>query len=178
MTSFTCINDISIENKRALLRADFNISLNESSHAIANDERIRGALPTIKALLKGNNTIVICSHLGQPKGYDDLLGLDNVAIRLQRYLPETDVTFYDYDPLKDAAANLADWKRAIQSLPLGSVAVIDNLRYFPGEKLNDPQFAKALSEFTDIYVSDAFGVAHCIFIHTLLSTFCSLPNCL
>lgn len=145
---------------RILLRADFNISLDETSHRIANDERVRQVIPTIKALLASGNTITICSHLGQPAGYDGGLGLDNVAIRLQRYLPDVEVTYYDYDATKSEDDNLTEWLAASRALPPGSVALLDNLRYFAGEKKGDIEFAKKLAAFGEIYVNDAFGVSH------------------
>lgn len=157
--SITYIDTVDLKNKTILLRVDFNVSLNETSHAIANDERVHGALPTIKHLLAGGNKLVLCSHLGQPKGYDDSVGLDNVAIRLQKFL-DVDVTFYDYDPTHTADENLSMWSAAIKALPSPAVALIDNLRYFPGEKSNDPAFAKSLAGLAEVYVGDAFGVAH------------------
>lgn len=157
--SITYIDTVDLKNKTILLRVDFNVSLNETSHAIANDERVRSALPTIKHLLASGNKLVLCSHLGQPKGYDESVGLDNVAIRLQKFL-DVDVTFYDYDPTHTADENLGTWSAAIKALPFPTVALIDNLRYFPGEKSNDPAFARSLSGLADVYVGDAFGVAH------------------
>ncbi|MEI6327087.1 MAG: phosphoglycerate kinase [Candidatus Roizmanbacteria bacterium] len=151
------VDEVDLHNKRILMRADFNVSLNEN-HSIANDERIRQAIPTIKHLLSGGNKLILCSHLGQPKGYEAASSLTNIAVRLQKFI-DMPVTFYGYDQNKSSSENIDVWSKDIATLD-GSIALIDNLRFFSGEKENDQDFSKKLASMADVYVGDAFGVAH------------------
>ncbi len=140
------IDEVEIETKKILMRVDFNVSLNPD-HSIANDERIRQTIPTIKHLLQGDNTIIIMSHLGQPKGYDESVSLANVAHRLEELIKEH-VAFVPF------ATGL--------TIPPTSarIIVLDNIRFHKGEKGNDPAFAASLAALADVYVNDAFGVCH------------------
>jgi len=155
--SIQYIDEVPLQNKRILMRVDFNVSLNEN-HSIANDERIRQAIPTIKHLLTSGNKLILCSHLGQPKGYEVSASLMNIAVRLQKFI-DMPVTFYGFDQSKSSDENIEIWSKNIATLE-GSIALIDNLRFFPGEKENSADFAKKLASMADVYVGDAFGVAH------------------
>lgn len=153
----TFIDEVEVKNQTVILRVDFNVSLNDN-HSLANDERIRQAIPTIKHLLAKQNKLVICSHLGQPKGYDETYSMENVAVRLQKCV-DVPVTFYGFDGTRSPEENLARWTTEIATLS-DSIAVIDNLRFFPGEKTNDATYAAALARLGTVYVNDAFGVSH------------------
>ncbi|MBI2034563.1 MAG: phosphoglycerate kinase [Candidatus Levybacteria bacterium] len=144
------IDDVVIANKKVLLRVDFNVSL-LSNRKIADDQRIRQSLSTIKFLLQKKNRLILVSHFGQPKKRDTSLSLRPVAKRLQEYLPETKVIlvsdFYsEPDVLKNQTEN--------------EILLLENIRFYEGEKKNDPVFAKQLALLADIYVNDAFGVSH------------------
>lgn len=145
------IDEVKIINKKVFLRVDFNVSLNKD-HSVSNDERIRQALPTLRMLLDGNNTLIIATHLGQPKGYDPLLTTQNVASRLEELIGEH-VEFVPFDKTFDTSV----YPHIAKSR---SIFLIDNIRFHTGEKDNDPKFAKSLASLADIYVNDAFGVSH------------------
>jgi phosphoglycerate kinase len=134
-----------------LLRADFNVPLRDGK--IDDDLRITAALPTINWLRERGARIVCCSHLGRPKGKTDpKYSLAPVAARLTELL-ETTVALSP-TVVGDASTELAD------SLDAGGVAMIENLRFEPGEEANDPAFATNLADLGDVYVDDAFGAAH------------------
>lgn len=136
---------------RVLLRADFNVPLHDG--VIEDDLRITAALPTIEWLRARGCPIVVCSHLGRPKGRPDpRYSLAPVARRLSELLGrEVD--------LSPEVAGFESVRRA-QSLGPGEVLMVENLRFDPGEEANDPAFATNLSELGDAYVDDAFGAAH------------------
>ncbi len=139
------IDEVDIKNKRVLLRVDFNVSLNPD-HTIANDERIRQALPTIKFLLEKNNQLIILSHLGRPKGVDPNLSLRPVVERLKSFLTDVNIGLYS----------------TIEELKKGEepIKFLENIRFFPQEKNYSTLFAKELASLADVYVNDAFGVCH------------------
>lgn len=139
------IDEVDIKNKRVLLRVDFNVSLNPD-HTIANDERIRQALPTIKFLLEKNNQLIILSHLGRPKGVDPNLSLKPVVERLKTFLTDVKIGLY----------------QTIEELKKGEerIKFLENIRFFPQEKNYSTLFAKELASLADVYVNDAFGVCH------------------
>ncbi|MFO0703642.1 MAG: phosphoglycerate kinase [Patescibacteria group bacterium] len=145
------IDEVEIKNKKIFLRVDFNVSLNKD-HTISNDERIRQALPTIKHLLANQNTLIIATHLGQPKGYDPEYKTDKVAVRLEELLG-THVNFVPFDKTFDKSIY------PVHATP-STIFLLDNIRFHEGEKKNDPAFAKSLSELAEVYVNDAFGVCH------------------
>lgn len=145
------IDEVDITGKKILLRVDFNVSLNPD-HTIANDERIRQALPTIKMLYERQNSLLIVSHLGQPKSYDQQLTTELVAKRLGELLSQP-VQFVPYDKTFD--------RNYYSQFATGhSLFMLDNVRFHVGEQKNDPAFAKDLASLADIYVNDAFGVCH------------------
>ncbi len=145
------IDDIVIENKRILLRVDFNVSLNPD-HTIANDERIRQALPTIKLLSDAGNTLYVISHLGQPKAYDPKLSTELVAKRLAELLGKP-VQFVPFDKTFD----MNYYSQFSIGHPL---FMLDNIRFHEGEQKSDMAFAQKLASLAEVFVNDAFGVCH------------------
>jgi len=145
------IEDISVSGKKVLVRCDFNVPMKEG--VIKDDKRIREALPTIKYLKENGAKVILCSHLGRPKGeFNMAYTLAPVAARLSELLG-TDVVFANDvigDDAKAKAAALAD----------GEVMLIENVRFHKEEEKNDPAFAKELASLAEIYVNDAFGTAH------------------
>ncbi|MDP3941198.1 MAG: phosphoglycerate kinase [bacterium] len=146
----TFINENEPKNKRVLLRVDFNVSLN-GDYTIADDQRIRQSLPTIELLLKNHNKLILLSHLGRPKGRDLKLSLTKVAMQLHTYLPDYEVHVVN-DFLSD--------KSPVESQGEKQILMLENIRYYEGEKKNDPEFAKSLASLAEIYVNDAFAVCH------------------
>lgn len=145
------IDDVSIVNKKVLVRVDFNVSF-DPKHKISNDVRIQQSIPTIRYLLEHGNRVILLSHLGQPKGKDDSLTLSPVAKRLQSYLPTTKVVLVpDLQSLSEEKTRMGKPNQ---------VFLLENIRFFKEEKENDPTFAKKLASLADIYVNDAFGVSH------------------
>lgn len=147
------IENIDVKGKRVLVRVDFNVPFDEDGN-ITNDNRIKAALPTIKYLVDNNAKVVLMSHLGRPKGqgYEEAFSLAPVAKRLQELIG-IDVTM-----AKDVIGDSA--KTAVANIKEGEIVLLENVRFHSEEKANDPDFARALAEFGDIYVNDAFGTAH------------------
>jgi phosphoglycerate kinase len=145
------VRDISVRGKRALVRVDFNVPLD--SGEVADDTRLRAALPTIQYLLEQGAAVILMSHLGRPKGkVEDGLRLDPVARRLAQLLGR------DVRKLDDCVG--PEVARAAKSLEPGQVLLLENLRFHPQEVENDPDFARELASLADVYVDDAFGTAH------------------
>ena len=145
------IRDINVEGQRVLVRVDFNVPMDGS--AITDESRIVGALPTIKYLLERKAKVVLCSHLGRPKGGVDMkYSLAPVAKRLGELLCQ------EVKMAKDVVGE--DAQRVVDSLKNGEVALLENLRFHKEEEANDEGFARKLASFGDIYVNDAFGTAH------------------
>ena len=145
------IRDIDVKGKRVLVRVDFNVPLSEG--AVSDDTRIRAALPTIQYLLDGEAALILCSHLGRPKGQAvNDLRMDPVAQRLSELL-DRPVTKLDdcVGPEVETAAGAAR---------PGDLILLENTRFHPEEKQNDPAFAAQLASLADLYVNDAFGSAH------------------
>lgn len=120
---------------------------------ITNDERIRQTLPTINKLLKDDNKIIIVSHLGRPKGWDDKYLLRPIAKRLHEYLPHVKLTVVDDFTSEGAQKHFEEQKH-------GQILFLENIRFFEGEEVADPEFAKKLAALGDVFVNDAFGVSH------------------
>lgn len=143
-----------IEGKKVLVRFDFNVPQNEHGE-ITNDRRIRGALPTLQALLEKGAAVIAISHLGRPKGdpiKDAPFKMDNVAKRLGELLAK---------PIHKVDSIIgADAKTAAANLKAGEVLVLENVRFHPGEQAGDATFAQELASMGDIYVNDAFGTCH------------------
>lgn len=146
------IEDINVKNKKVLVRVDFNVPLDDNAN-ITDDTRIRAALPTIKYLLDQQAKVVLMSHLGRPKGeFKPEFSLRPAAKRLSELLG-IDVTM-----AKDVIGQSA--KNAVDEIKDGEVVLLENLRFHKEETSNDPEFAKALANFGEVYVNDAFGTAH------------------
>lgn len=146
------VRDVDARGKRVLLRADLNVPLDPAGGEVLDDTRIRAVLPTIRYLQEREARIVLCSHLGRPKGRDPSLSLRPVARRLSQLLGR-DV------PMTDCCTG-PEVQRAAFSLGPGEVLLLENLRYHPEEEDNDPEYAKALASLAELYVNDAFGAAH------------------
>jgi len=150
------LEDLEIQGKRALVRVDFNVPLEENSDgskSVADDQRIQAALPTLKRLLEGGASLVLMSHLGRPKGTpDDSLRMDPVAQHLAKLLGRPVRKLDDCVGPEVAAA--------AEALQPGDVLLLENLRFHPEEKANEPNFAAQLAALGDVYVNDAFGTAH------------------
>ncbi|SMC08297.1 phosphoglycerate kinase [Nitratiruptor tergarcus] len=133
------------------IRCDFNVPLDEYGN-ITDDRRIRAALQTIRYCLDNECKIVLASHLGRPKGFDEKYSLKPVAKRLHTLLK------HEIIMAKDVVGEDAHQK--FSQLQPGEILLLENLRFEPGETKNDPAFAKQLSEFGTFYINDAFGVSH------------------
>ena len=146
------IKDIDLKDKKVLVRCDFNVPMDENKSIIDN-RRIVAALPTIKYLLDQNCKVVLCSHLGRPKGEFKLeFSLEPVARELSKLLGKEVIM------AKDVVGD--DAKNKAENLKNGEVLLLENVRFHREETDNDPEFAKKLSEFGEIFVNDAFGTAH------------------
>ncbi len=145
------IEDIEVAGKTVLARCDFNVPLKDG--VITNDKRIVAALPTIKYLIDHQAKVILCSHLGRPKGeFKPEFSLAPVAARLSELLGK------DVVMAKDVVGEDAKAKAA--ALKEGDVMLLENVRYHKEETANDPDFAKNLASMADIYVNDAFGACH------------------
>ena len=146
------VKDIDVKGKKVLVRVDFNVPLDENKN-ITDETRINAALPTIKYLLDNGAAVILCSHLGRPKGeFNMKYSLAPVAARLKELFPGK-VTFAT-DGIGDSA------KAAVAAVKPGEIVLLENLRFHAEEEKNDPEFAKKLASYADIYVNDAFGTAH------------------
>ena len=145
------IRDIDVNGKKVLVRVDFNVPLKDG--VVGDDTRIRGALPTIQYLLDKGAAVILCSHLGRPKGEaNPKYSLAPVAEYLKG-LVSNPVYFAD-DCIGESA------KKAAAELKPGEILVLENTRYYKGEEKNDLELAKGLADLADLYVNDAFGTAH------------------
>jgi phosphoglycerate kinase len=147
------ITSVPLEHKTVLVRADYNVPLNEDG-TIADDFRIRASLPTLRKLLRSGCKVVIISHLGRPNGRDEKLSLAPVAERLSELL-EKPVQFVD-EAIGDKP------RMFIKKAPKNSVTLLENLRFYKGEEANDAKFAQALAKASgaQYFVQDGFGVVH------------------
>lgn len=145
------VEDIDVSGKKVLVRCDFNVKMENG--VITSDKRIVASLPTIKYLLDHNAKVILCSHLGRPKGeFKPEFSLAPVAVRLGELLG------IDVKMAKDVVGESA--KELAASLKEGEVMLLENVRFHAEETKNDPEFSKALASLADIYVNDAFGSAH------------------
>jgi phosphoglycerate kinase len=151
MFSKRTVKDADVSGKRVLVRVDFNVPLADGS--VTDDTRVRAALPTLRYLVDHGARVILMSHLGRPKGEPDpQYSLRPVRRTLQRLIGRN-VVFVDTTvgpDAEEAAARMVD----------GEIIMLENVRFNPGEKANDPEFARALAGLADIYVNDAFGAAH------------------
>lgn len=139
-----------VSGKRVLVRVDFNVPLDDGN--ITDDTRIRAALPTINDLTGKGAKVILCSHFGRPKGVTEALRLTPVAKRLSELLGQTVIKCDDCIGEEVAAQ--------VGAMTNGQVALLENVRFYPEEEKNDPEFAKKLASVADLYVNDAFGTAH------------------
>ncbi|MDZ4178226.1 MAG: phosphoglycerate kinase [Coriobacteriia bacterium] len=145
------VKDIDVRGKRVLVRVDFNVPLHEGS--VTDDTRVRAALPTLRYLVDHGARVIVMSHLGRPKGEPDpQYSLRPVRRVLQRLMGRN-VVFVDDIVGKDA-------HEAVERMVDGEILMLENVRFHPGEKTNDDEFATLLAGLADIYVNDAFGAAH------------------
>ena len=146
------VRDIDLKNKKVLVRCDFNVPMDENRN-ITDNRRIVAALPTIKYLLEQNCKIVLCSHLGRPKGeFKEEFSLKPVAKELSRLLGK------DVIMANDVIG--PDAKNKAENLKNGEIMLLENVRFHREETDNDPNFSKELASFGEIFVNDAFGTAH------------------
>ena len=147
------VKDLDVKGKKVLCRCDFNVPQDKATGAITDDKRIVAALPTLKYLLEQGAAVIACSHLGKPKGErKESLTLAPVAKRLSELLG-CEVIFANDTIGEDAKAKAA-------ALQPGQIMLLENLRFDIREEKNDPEFAKALADMAEVYVSDAFGTVH------------------
>lgn len=147
------IEDVNVQGKRVLVRVDYNVPLTPEG-TVADDKRIVAALPTVKYLLEHGARVILCSHLGRPKGtVKPEFSLKPVAARLKELLPGVKIDFAS-DCIGEEA------KEKAMALQDGQILLLENLRFHKEEEKNDPEFAKELASLAEIYVSDAFGTVH------------------
>jgi phosphoglycerate kinase len=144
------LRDEELIGKRVLVRVDFNVPIKNG--AITDDRRIREALPTIKYLMEKGAKVILVSHLGRPKGFQDDLRLDPVAKRLSELLGKP------VKKLNDCIGE--EVEKEVANMNPGDVVLLENIRFYKEEEANDTEFAKKLAKLADLYVNDAFGTAH------------------
>jgi phosphoglycerate kinase len=146
------LNDLDIKNKRLLIRVDLNVPLDNNLN-ITDDNRIRGILPTVNYALDENAMVILCSHMGRPKGkVVPKLSLAPVARRLSRLVRK------EVQLAPDCVG--PEVQEMIKAMKPGDILLLENLRFHPEEEKNDEAFGRALAELADIYINDAFAVAH------------------
>lgn len=145
------VEDIDVSGKRVLVRVDFNVPQDEQGN-ITDDRRIRAALPTIRYLIEHSAKVILVSHLGRPKGFTDKYRMDPVANKLSELLGQ---------PVKKLNDVIGpEVEQAVNEMKERDVILLENVRFYPEEEANDPDFAKKLASLADVYVNDAFGTAH------------------
>ncbi len=146
------IDNYDFTGKKAIIRVDFNVPINEKLE-VADDTRIKAALPTIKKILSSGGSTILMSHLGRPKSeYEEKFSLKNIVSRLSELL-ETEVKF-----AQDCVGEKTS--KIVNELKPGDVLLLENLRFHKEEKNGEESFAKKLAALADVYVNDAFGTAH------------------
>lgn len=146
------VEDITVKDKKVLVRCDFNVPLDDNGN-ITDDKRITESLPTIKYLLSHDAKVILTSHLGRPKGeFNPKFSLAPVAVRLSELLG------CDVKMAKDVIGD--DAQALVAGLKSGQAILLENVRFHKEEEKNDPEFARKLASFADIFVNDAFGTAH------------------
>ena len=153
MNSKLTIEDVEISGQRALVRVDYNVPFQEGTSTISDDTRIKASIPTLKHLINKGCSLVLCSHLGRPKGkrYPGL-SLKPIATRLGEIL-EQKIQFVEDCVSEEAAATAS-------KLGKGEILLLENLRFHRGEEENNFAFAEQLSELAEVFINDAFGAAH------------------
>ena len=147
----TTVNQLDLKNKKAIIRVDFNVPLNDA-HQVTDNTRIVAAKPTIDAVLSAGGSCILMSHLGRPKGITPDLSLQHIISVLEEVLGHK-VIF-----AKDSVGEDAQTKA--EALKPGEILLLENLRFHAEETVGDESFAKALASLADVYINDAFGTAH------------------
>jgi phosphoglycerate kinase len=148
------VDQLALGGKRVLCRVDFNVPLDDNQN-VTDDTRIRAALPTLRHILESGGKLICCSHLGRPKGkVVPGLRMEPVGAKFAELLGGDHRVLVTDEPAGDGA------RRVVQEAREGDVVLLENLRFNPGEKKNDPAFAKELAGMAEAYVNDAFGTAH------------------
>ncbi|MCH9010660.1 MAG: phosphoglycerate kinase, partial [Chloroflexi bacterium] len=147
------VEDVDLNGKTVLMRVDFNVPFHPGTTEISDDSRIRASIPTIDYLLERNCRLVLCSHIGRPKGqFVEEMRMGPTSRRLSELLSKKVAQAEDcIGP---------EVEGAVRALATGEVLVLENLRFHGGEEANDPEFARSLASLADVYVDDAFGTAH------------------
>ena len=145
------ISELDLNNKKVLVRVDFNVPMNENNK-VTDNTRIKCSIKTISYILKNGGTCILISHMGRPNGYEKSLSLKNIVRELEGLLNQK-INF-----LNDCIGEKV--KKACQKSKKGEVILLENLRFYPEEQLGEINFAKELSVLGDIYINDAFGTAH------------------
>lgn len=145
------INDFNFKNKKALIRVDFNVPLDDNLH-VTDNTRIKAAKPTIIKILEDGGSCILLSHLGRPEGKEKKFSLKNIADEVSKVIGIK--VKWSADCIGEEAQN------SVTSLKNGEVLLLENLRFYPQEKNGDEAFAEQLAKLGDIYVNDAFGTAH------------------
>jgi phosphoglycerate kinase len=146
------IEDIEVKGKKALVRCDFNVPL--IAGKITDENRLVGSLPTIKYLIENGAKVILCSHLGKPKGPDPAMSLKPVAARLSELLSKEVVFAADDEVVGDNA------RKAVENMKDGDVVLLENTRFRKEETKNEETFSRELASLAEIFVNDAFGSAH------------------
>ena len=147
------IRDIDVKDKKVLVRCDFNVPQDAETREITDNTRIVAALPTIEYLIENNAKIILCSHLGRPKGeFNEKYSLKPVAKELSKLLNKEVKMSQDVigESTKELVSNIND----------GDIILLENLRFHKEEEENDSNFSKELASLAEVYVNDAFGTAH------------------
>jgi phosphoglycerate kinase len=145
------INDFNFKNKKAIIRVDFNVPLDENFN-VTDATRIEAAKPTIDKILADGGSVILMSHLGRPKGVDRKYSLGHIVKKASEIFGQ--VVYFSPDCIG------AEAEKAVDKLKPGEILLLENLRFYPEEEAGDVEFAKKLAAFGDIYVNDAFGTAH------------------
>ena len=144
------LHDLDVNGKRVLVRVDFNVPM--AGKRIADNTRIRAALPTILELIRGGAKIILVTHLGRPKGFDPNLSTEPIAVALSKLLGQRVKHIVDCTGVEVEAV--------VSELRVGDVLLLENIRFYQEETKNDPEFARKLASLADLYINDAFGAAH------------------
>ena len=144
------LRDLDVNGKRVLVRVDFNVPMD--GKRIADNTRIRAALPTILELIRGGAKIILVTHLGRPRGFDPNLSTEPLAIALSKLLGQRVKHIVDCIGV--------EVEGVVSELRAGDLLLLENIRFYEEETKNDPAFAQTLASLADLYVNDAFGAAH------------------
>ena len=150
MTNKLGLHDLDVGGKRVLVRVDFNVPMDGKK--IADNTRIRAALPTILELIRGGAKIILVTHLGRPTGFDPNLSTEPLAVALGKLLGQRVKHIVDCIGV--------EVESVVSELRVGDVLLLENIRFYEEETKNDPKFAQTLASLADLYVNDAFGAAH------------------